>query len=205
MNRIETIDLQGKAYAQVKDRVKQFRTENPNGLIETNPTIQPDGTILFKARILKDKADPNSAEASGYSYGKVGGKAKDFEKLETISVGRALAFLGYAADGEIASSEEMEEFQEYKQQQFEEAVMEAVEAITNATSLEQLKEIWSPLPIEIKSKLTEVKEQHKARLTTQAQTNENETVPGQGIMAPRTEGQDHRVTTQGHRSKARVG
>ncbi len=197
--RVATIDLQGKQYAQVKDRVKEFRTDNPNGLIETLPTIQPDGSILFKTRILKDKADQNSAEATGHSLGKVGGKAKDFEKLETISVGRALALLGYAADGEIASSEEMEEFQEYKQQQFEEGVMEAVELLTAAKSLDELKEIWAPLPIEVKTKLNEVKEQQKVRLTNKIQNNEIETVSGQGELALGAPGEDHGVKAEGHR------
>ena len=36
---------------------------------------------------------------------------KSFEKLESIAVGRALAFAGFSADGEIASFEEMEEYE----------------------------------------------------------------------------------------------
>jgi len=35
---------------------------------------------------------------------------KDFEKQETIAVGRALAFAGFLSDGEVASYEEMEDF-----------------------------------------------------------------------------------------------
>lgn len=83
-----------KAYAQVKDRLKEFRTDCPNGLVETTPTIT-DTHIIFKARILKDKSDPASAEATGHSMGEVkGDKGKVFEKQETIAVGRALALLG---------------------------------------------------------------------------------------------------------------
>ena len=51
----KTIKVGGGAdYAQVKDRLNEFRNDNPRGLIETVPTIQPDGQIMFKARILKD-------------------------------------------------------------------------------------------------------------------------------------------------------
>lgn len=112
---LETVNLQGKAYAQVATRIKEFRTDNPNGLIETTPTFMPNGQVLFKARAVKDKSNPSSAEGTGHAVGVVGKDKKDFEKLETISVGRALAMLGYMASGEVASSEEMEEFLEHKE------------------------------------------------------------------------------------------
>lgn len=167
------MDLAGKEYAQVKDRIKEFRTGNPNGLIETIPTTQVDGTIMFKARVLKDKADANSAEATGHSLGKVGAKQKDFEKLETIAVGRALALLGYASDGEIASSEEMEEFEEYKKTQLEELIMACVEKITDCTTLDELKTVWADMPIEAKNKLTETKDKKKEQLSTMKKEDEN--------------------------------
>lgn len=118
--KLETIDLKGKAYATVPTRIKEFRQDCPNGLIETSPTTQPDGQVLFKARILKDKANPDSAEATGHSVGKLTGD-KAFEKLETIAIGRALAVLGYMASGDIASSEEMENFYAYRNEKKEEA------------------------------------------------------------------------------------
>jgi len=166
------MDLAGKEYAQVKDRINEFRKGNANGLIETAPTVQTDGTIMFKARVLKDKSDANSAEATGHSLGKVGAKVKDFEKLETIAVGRALALLGYASDGEIASSEEMQEFQDYKQQQFEELIMSCVEKITDCTSLDELKTVWADMPIEAKNKLAETKDKKKEQLSV-AKKDEN--------------------------------
>lgn len=162
MATIKTIDLKGKAYAQVKDRLKEFRSQNPNALIETTPTIQPDGAILFRARILKDKADPNSGEATGNAMGPQKGD-KAFEKLETIAVGRALAFLGYAADGEIASSEEMEAFEEYKQQQFEDSVMEWQDKLSEAADLKALGTMWADVPAKVKLQLTKHKDTLKAK------------------------------------------
>lgn len=161
----KTMDLAGKEYAQVKDRINEFRKGNANGLIETVPTVQADGTIMFKARVLKDKSDANSAEATGHSLGKVGAKQKDFEKLETIAVGRALALLGYASDGEIASSEEMEEFTEYKKTQFEELIMACVEKISDCTTLDELKTVWADMPIEAKKELEKAKEDKKSQIT----------------------------------------
>jgi len=136
----KTISLQGKEYAQVKDRVKEFRKDNPNGDIVTKPDIKEDGSILFEAFILKNKKDPESASATGHALGKNNGQ-KAFEKLETIAVGRALALLGYASDGEIASSEEMEEFHAYR----EEKKQEAVDSLRATTNTEQLKEVFMSL------------------------------------------------------------
>lgn len=134
------MDLQGKRYAQVKDRLVQFRNENPNGLIETTPTIMEDGKIMFKTRIVKDKSDVNSAEATGHALGN-NSKSKDFEKLETISVGRALALLGYATDGEIASSDEMEEFHAFKDEKIE----KAIKTMQKVKTIDELKEIFTSL------------------------------------------------------------
>lgn len=137
----KTIKVGGGAdYSQVKTRLKEFREGNPRGLIETTPTIQPDGQILFKARILKDKSDETSAEASGHALGANKG-VKAFEKLETIAVGRALALLGYGSDGEIASSEEMEEFEEHKT----ERELEAINRMLKCKNMEELKEVWNSI------------------------------------------------------------
>ena len=131
-----------KAYAQVKDRIKEFRTDCPNGLIETTPTIT-DTQVIFKARIIKDKSNPASAEATGHSMTDVkGDKAKAFEKQETIAVGRALALLGYASDGEIASSEEMEEFLSQKELLHQEKMEELREQIEAIETVNGLKEFY---------------------------------------------------------------
>jgi len=143
MKKTATIDLKGKAYAQVKDRLKEFRTDCPNGLIETTPTVS-DTSIIFKARILKDKSDPASAEATGHSFAKVTerGGEKQFEKQETIAVGRALALLGYAVDGDIASSEEMEEFLTQKEMDRIEQMEDVRMAVGAIETIDELKKYY---------------------------------------------------------------
>jgi hypothetical protein len=138
---IKTITLQGKEYAQVKDRLAEFRKDNPRGLIETTPTINADGTIMFKARIVKDKGETTSAEATGHALGSSKG-AKAFEKLETIAVGRALALIGYASDGEIASSEEMEEFELHKNTKKAEMFESLKEQVEELDTVEDLKNFY---------------------------------------------------------------
>lgn len=152
-------------YAKVKDRIKEFRADCPFGLIETTPTFTDDG-IMFKARILKDKSDPNSAEATGHSFATAEKNQKDkqFEKQESIAVGRALALLGYASDGEIASSEEMEEFLADKEEKRAEAIMEVTEAIGNCANLDELKTLWGALSGEMKVLVKQAQEAKKLQL-----------------------------------------
>ena len=135
VKKTKTMKVQGGAeYAQVHDRIKEFRTDCPNGSIKTKPEMLDDGQLFFKATVIKDLSDESSARADGSSYGKSTG-TKSFEKLETSAVGRALAFLGYGADGAIASSEEMEDFFAYK----EEKKMEVIVDIQKIKTLDELK------------------------------------------------------------------
>jgi hypothetical protein len=139
--KIKTIDLKGKDYAQVSERIKEFRQDCPNGLIETKPEQQTDGSIIFSARILKDKANPNSGEGTGHSMGKIKDD-KNFEKLETIAIGRALAILGYMASGEVASSEEMEEFLSEKENKRLARITELKAEVDKITKVEDLREFY---------------------------------------------------------------
>jgi hypothetical protein len=148
MKKTPTIDLKGKAYATVPARIKEFREDNPNGLIETKPEIL-ENEIMFSARILKDKANPFSGEATGHAIGKKQGD-KAFEKLETIAVGRALALLGYMASGDIASGEEMEEYIEYQKEKKESDIIEAKQLLSECKNLKELQETWVSLGTLIK-------------------------------------------------------
>lgn len=131
MAKVKTISLQGKDYARVADRVLEFRKDCPKGIIETSFTQLPDGQMVLKAVVTKEEG----VFATGQSMGKVAG-VKGFEKLESIAVGRALAFLGYAASGEIASSEEMQEFIDYQ----ETKKQEAIDELESCESLDELRD-----------------------------------------------------------------
>ena len=146
-------------YAKVIDRLQVFWEENPNGKIETEPTMN-DGQVLFKATVVRDQKDPHSKTATGHTLG-VHENEKDFEKLETLAVGRALALLGYAGSGEIASDEEMKEFEKFQEEQKQKILDEAQEKLMAVKGLEELKKVWSALPVEAKEHLTELKDQLK--------------------------------------------
>lgn len=152
--RASTMQLSGNDYAKVAERIKLFREDWKDGKIETDHTTNEDGSVEYSAWIWKDKSDlielmkagitdketlRSSADADGNSKGEVGKKQKDFEKLQTIAIGRALANLGYLGSGDVASFEEMEEFGRYKEEQKAEAVKQAILTLEQAKTEEELK------------------------------------------------------------------
>lgn len=147
-------------HAKVVDRIKEFRQDNPRGVIETNPVIE-SGQLIFKAHITKDKADKNSAEATGHAFAKLDNSEKQFEKLETIAVGRALALLGYAASGEVASFEEMEEFAAYRDNKIEEMIAN----MQTCKDMNELRTYFMGLGSYMaESRIIEAKDQRKVEL-----------------------------------------
>ena len=153
----ETTKIQGGAeYARVPVRLKMFREDRANGKIETDRTLNEDGSYEFTAWVWKDKTEylevlkaigsakeaRGSADSIGHSKGMIKG-AKDYEKLETVAIGRALAILGYLVSGEVASFEEMELFEADKKAEREVYIQDQISLIETATTTEELKEIWA--------------------------------------------------------------
>ena len=142
-------------YAKVIDRLNAFRSDYPRSKVLTQSKTV-DGVITFKAFIWKDKdelleilkqgvdkeAIYYTADSEGTAQKEVNKSEKNFEKLETIAVGRALALLGYAVSGEIASTEEMEEFEDYKAQKYQEDVEQAIELLNGAATIDDLRKVF---------------------------------------------------------------
>lgn len=149
-------------YAKVADRIQEFWKDNPRGKIETTPTTNDQGQVIFKAYILTDKAEPFSKEATGHTLG-TDKEEKNFEKLESLAVGRALALLGYAGSGEIASSEEMEDYVKFKQEKREKFLEDSKLKLEGAKNLEELKTVWACFTGEIKKELEPFKETIKKK------------------------------------------
>jgi len=180
-------------YAKVADRLKVFREDHPNSKITNKCHQAGDGTIIFKAYIWKDKAEfiellksgvsGTDALESADSEGSVRAEAtklqteKGYEKQETIAVGRALALLGYAASGEIASAEEMEEFEQFKKDKAAEAAESAQDALKAAKSVDELKKVWLGFTRELRANpdIAKVKDEAKAKLEKKPEPKKKET------------------------------
>lgn len=176
---VKTLEI---SYAKVADRLNEFRSVNPRSKISVKFSYNEKGDLTHHAYIWKDKTDfydllksgvsakdaLESADAEGSSlmYADKVKQEKGFEKNETIAIGRALAILGYAGSGEIASSEEMEEFEDFKKQRDEALKDEAIEKLSNAKDMNELKAIFVGLPNQIRmnEKVVATKDAMKKKL-----------------------------------------
>ena len=186
----KTVKLSGNAdYAKVAERLKLFRQDNPRSKQESAYEVDVDGTIVFTAWLWKDKSElielmkagvndkdilRTSADANGTAKSNVAiargnnrvSKEKEFEKVESIALGRALANLGYLASGEIASSEEMEEFEKYKVTQTAEKVEKAVKELMATKTLDALKAKFLSLgPLMAEPEIIATKDKRKKELS----------------------------------------
>ena len=162
MKQVKTTKIKGNVdYAKVSDRLNAFRSENPRSKISIKYSYDDAGNLTHTARIWRDKTEyyeilksgaraedaieSCDADASSFMFADQLKKEKGFEKNESIAVGRALAMLGYAGSGEIASSEEMEEFEDWKLQKTEEERAKILELITMSKSMDELLAVWKSL------------------------------------------------------------
>ena len=106
---IGTIDIKGKEYAEVNQRIKAFRMICPNGSIETELLSNENGVCVFKA-IVKDES--GRVLGTGTAYEKEDSSfintTSYIENCETSAVGRALGMCGLGIDVSVASAEEVQ-------------------------------------------------------------------------------------------------
>lgn len=106
--RIAKVDIKGKDYAMVNDRVKAFREICPGGSIITEILSHDKGVVTMKATVSDSEGH---ILGTGISQEKEGStfinKTSYIENCETSAVGRALGFAGIGVDGSMASAEEV--------------------------------------------------------------------------------------------------
>ena len=105
---LKTIDVKGKNYVQVNERVKALRMICPNASITTDIVSMKDGVVTMKATVSDENGNvlgtgfAQEKETSSYIN-----KTSYIENCETSAVGRALGFAGIGIDGSMASAEEV--------------------------------------------------------------------------------------------------
>ena len=105
----KAIDIKGKKYVLVSDRVLYFNENYPNWSIQTTRESVGDMEIV-KAFVVPDIEKPNRM-FTWYSQAKRGdwfiNKTSALENAETSAVGRALAMMGIWVIDSIASVDEI--------------------------------------------------------------------------------------------------
>ena len=106
---MKTINIHGKKYVEVKERIKHFR-ENYKGYALTSEVLElTDTRCVIISKVLDEK---ERVLATGIAYEILGStnvnKTSFVENCETSANGRALANLGIMIDDSIASADEVQ-------------------------------------------------------------------------------------------------
>ena len=109
--KLPTINIKGKEYVLVKDRIMAFHENYSNGAIKTELCTAPESKqIVFKAIVIPDTTKPERV-FTGYSQAVSGGTGVNataaLENAETSAVGRALAMMGIGVLESVASADEI--------------------------------------------------------------------------------------------------
>ena len=107
----KAIDIKGKKYVLVSDRIIYFNENYPNGMIRTHLLSEPDAdTVVIKAQIVPD-VENKDRFFTGHSQAKWGdgmvNKTAALENAETSAIGRAMAMMGIGVVDSVASVDEM--------------------------------------------------------------------------------------------------
>lgn len=104
---MKTINIKGKEYVPVVERVKEFHKQYPQGWIETKiHESSNDKRIVVVAKVwIDDKRFFCGASQAVWGEGMMGDVA--LEIAETSAIGRALGFANIGIIDGIASADEM--------------------------------------------------------------------------------------------------
>lgn len=107
----KAINIKGKAYVLVSDRIIYFNETYENGMIRTHLISKPDAEmVVVKAQVIPDLENKDRF-FTGHSQAKWGegyiNKTAALENAETSAVGRALAMMGIGVIDSVASVDEI--------------------------------------------------------------------------------------------------
>jgi len=109
MTKLKTINIKGKKYVEVNERLKYFRSNYPNYSLTSKITHIDSEMVVIQSDIL----DPEgNVKATGHAHEEKSAsfinKTSYVENCETSSWGRCLANFGIGIDESVASANEVD-------------------------------------------------------------------------------------------------
>ena len=109
MTKLKTINIKGKKYVEVNERLKYFRSNYPNYSLVSEITHIDSEMVVVKSDIINENG---KVLASGHAHEEKGAnyinKTSYVENCETSSWGRCLANFGIGIDSSVASANEVD-------------------------------------------------------------------------------------------------
>ena len=106
---LQTLDVKGKPYIEVNQRIKAFRMCYPNGSISTEILSLTDGIVTMRATVCNEEGQIlGTGTAQEKETSSFINKTSYIENCETSAVGRALGMCGFGIDTSVASAEEVQ-------------------------------------------------------------------------------------------------
>ena len=108
MNKLKTINIKGKEYVEVAERLKYFRSQYKDWALTTEVLEKTDTSTLIQAKAINPegivKATGIAEEEKGSTFIN---KTSYVENAETSAIGRCLGCLGIGIDSAVASYDEV--------------------------------------------------------------------------------------------------
>lgn len=139
---VKTIEVKGKAYAEVTQRIKAFKFLYPEGTIETTLVSDDGSKCVFRAVVSIDGKILGTGTAYEMKDSSYINKTSYIENCETSAVGRALAMCGIGIDTSIVSAEEVQNaINSQDGENIEKAKIDAIKvsALTNAAKQHEVE------------------------------------------------------------------
>ena len=107
---MKTVNIKGKPYVMVKDRIIYFNEHYPNGCIKTEILPSTEDKYIIKAVVIPDLENPDRY-FTGHAEEIIGSsminKTSALENGESSAVGRCLSMMAIGVEDSIASAEEV--------------------------------------------------------------------------------------------------
>jgi len=102
------VEIKGKKYAEVNQRIMAFRSIFPEGFIKTEIVSLAENVVVIRAEVGNGEKVLGTGTAFEEQSANYINKTSYIENCETSAVGRALGMAGFGTDCAVASAEEMQ-------------------------------------------------------------------------------------------------